>query len=163
MEFNAGFVVHSIFYNSQKTLVGTLTDNDCLTDQSVASKGGPRGRHSGRGAVCTCVESRVDTTKIWTLCLSATALCCHGDNIVTASHKDALVLDQVTVPDEEGTSVDVENFALSAFTTVLLDIVIVPNLGPVAVSCHSVFVSADNLRYLSMEECANVALLVDYS
>jgi hypothetical protein len=59
--------------------------------------------------------------------------------------------------------VDIEDFALSAFTTVFLDIVVVSDLGTVAVCCYSVLVPTDNLRYLGMEECENLALLVDYT
>jgi hypothetical protein len=163
MEFNAGFVVHGIFDDSQKTLVGTLADTDRLTDQFVASKGCPRGRHSTRVAIRTCVEGRVDTAKIWTLCLSTTALCCHCDDVVAANHEDTLVLDQVAVSHEESPPVDVEDFALSTFTAVFLDIVVVSDLGTVAVCCYSVLVPVDHLRYLGVEECANVALLIDYT
>jgi hypothetical protein len=97
------------------------------------------------------------------LCLSATALCCHSHNIVAANHEDTLVLNQVAVPHKEGTAVDVEDFALSAFTTVFLDIVVVSDLGAVSVCCYSVLVPANNLRYLGMEECENFALLIDYT
>jgi hypothetical protein len=101
--------------------------------------------------------------KIWTLCLSTTALCCHCDDVVAANHEDTLVLDQVAVSHEESPPVDVEDFALSTFTAVFLDIVVVSDLGTVAVCCYSVLVPVDHLRYLGVEECANVALLIDYT
>jgi hypothetical protein len=59
--------------------------------------------------------------------------------------------------------VNVENLALTAFASVFLDIVLVSDLGTVAVGCYSMLVPADNLRNLCVEERANIALLIDDS
>jgi hypothetical protein len=80
--------------------------------------------------------------------LSATTLCCHGDHIVASNHEDTLVLDKLAVADEECTTVNVEDLALTAFASVFLNIVLVSNFGTVAVGGYSMLVPADDLRHL---------------
>lgn len=44
-----------------------------------------------------------------------------------------------------------------------LNIIVVSDLGSVTVSGYCVLVPADNLRDLRVEECADIALLIDNS
>ena len=107
MQLDTGFVVHGIFDNTQQALVGTLSDDNRFANELIAAKSGTGWWHSSRVAVRACIEGRVDATKIWALCLSATTLCCHGNNVVASNHEDALVLDELAVPYEKCASVDV--------------------------------------------------------
>jgi hypothetical protein len=95
------------------------------------------------------------------LCLCATTLRCHGDNIRAANHKYTLVLDQLAVSNEQSTAMDVEDLALSAFATVLFDVVFVPDFRAVAVSCNGILVPANDLRDLGVKESSHIALLID--
>jgi hypothetical protein len=52
---------------------------------------------------------------------------------------------------------------LTAFASVLFDIVLVSNFGTVAVRCYGMLVPADDLRDLCVEECADITLLIDDS
>jgi hypothetical protein len=52
---------------------------------------------------------------------------------------------------------------LTAFASVLFDVVFMSNLGTVAIRCYGMLVPADNLRDLCMEKCADIALLIDDS
>jgi hypothetical protein len=52
---------------------------------------------------------------------------------------------------------------LTAFASVLLDVVLVSNFGTIAVGRYSMLVSAHNLRDLRVKECADIALLIDNS
>jgi hypothetical protein len=163
VQFDTGFVIHCVFDDSQKTLVGTLADGDGFTDELVATERSPRRRHGTWVAVCTSIQGRVDATKIRALSLGASTLCRHGDDVVAPYHEDTLILHQFAIPDEENTTVNVKDLALSTFATILLDVVFLPDLRPIAIGRYSVLVTADNLRYLGMKECANVAFLIDYT
>lgn len=145
MQLNARFVVHRVLDNSEKTLVSALADRHSLANQLVTAERSSWWWHGIRVPVCACVKSRVDTAEIRTLRLSTTALCRHGDDVVTADHKDTLVLDKLTVPDKECTPVNVQNLALSPFTAVLLNVVLMSDFRSVAIGRYCVFVSADNL------------------
>lgn len=107
MQFDARFVVHGIFDNSEKTLVSALTNRHSLSNQLVTAEGSSWWWHGIRVPVCACIKGRIDTAEIRTLRLSTTALCRHGDNVVAADHKDTLVLDKLTVSDKECTPVNV--------------------------------------------------------
>jgi hypothetical protein len=93
--------------------------------------------------------------------LSAATLCSHGDDVRTSDNEYALVLNELTISYKKSTTVDVDDFALSAFTAVLFNIVLMSDLGTVTVCCYGVFVSADNLRDLGVEQCSNVSLLIN--
>jgi hypothetical protein len=58
---------------------------------------------------------------------------------------------------------DVDDFALSVFAAVLFDVVFMSDLRTIAIGRYRMFVSANNLRYLSMQQCSHVSLLVDYA
>ena len=95
------------------------------------------------------------------MCLSTATLRGHGNNVVAADDEDALVLDQLTILDKEDTSVDVEDFALSTFAAMLLDIVFVPDFVTITVGGYSEAVLAHGLRHSGMKQLANIAVLID--
>jgi hypothetical protein len=160
VKFDASFVVHGVLDDTQEALVSTLPNDHSLSDQLVTSET-TRRSHGTSSIAVRCIESRVQTAQIRTLCLRTTALSRHGDNVRAAHYKDALVLDEFAVADEKSATMDVDDLALSTFATVFLDIVFMPDLGPVAVGCNGMLVPADNLRYLGVEKCSNIALLVN--
>jgi hypothetical protein len=93
--------------------------------------------------------------------LRATTLCSQGDNIGAADNEDTLVLDEFAIPYKEGTAMDIDDLALTAFATVLLDVVFVPDLRSVAIGSNSVLIPAHDLRHLGVQECSHIALLVN--
>jgi hypothetical protein len=94
------------------------------------------------------------------LCLGSSALGGHCKDACAADDEDTLVLDQLAVLNEECTSVDVKDLALSVLAAVLLDVVVVSDLRAIAVRGHGVSVPACYLRDLCVEKCAYIALLV---
>lgn len=157
MQLDPCFVIHSVFHDAEKSLVCALADDDCLSDQLVATEAS-RGRHRPRAAVCASVQSWVQATEI--LSLRSSALGGHSKNACAADDEDTLVIDQLAVLDKQCTPVDVEDLALSVLTAVLLDIVVVANFRPIAVCSHGVPISACHLRDLCVEKRAHITLLV---
>jgi hypothetical protein len=160
VQFNAGFIVHGIFDNTQKSLVCTLANDDRLSDQLVAAHLARRS-HGATSVAARGIQGRVYAAEIRTLRLSATTLCSHGDNIRAANHEDTLVFHQFAISNEQSTTMDVEDLALSALATVLFHVVFVPDLRAIAIGCHCVLIPANDLRDLGVKECSNVALLID--
>jgi hypothetical protein len=161
VQLDASFVIHGIFHNTQKAFVRAFANDYGLPDQLVTAKGA-RGSHRGTtSSAISSVQGRVYTAEIWTLGLGAATLRGHGDDIRASNHEYTLVLDQFAVSDEECTAMDVEDFSLTAFATKLFHVVFVPNLGAVAICCYGVLIPAGHLRYLSVQECSKIALLID--
>jgi hypothetical protein len=136
------FVIHSVFHNAEKALVSTLADNDRLANQFVAANVSRR-RHRPRATISTGIQGRVQAAEI--CCLSSPALSCHSQDICAAHDEYALVFDQLAVLHEKDTPVDVEDLALASLATVLLDVIIVSDFGPVAVGRHGVSIPTCNL------------------
>lgn len=147
MQLDTCLVTHSVFDDAHETFVSTLPDNNCFANQLVATKSS-RWRHSAASTVCACVQGRIEATEIGSLSLSATALCRHGDDIRTSNDEYTRTLHELAISDEKDTSVDIKDFSLSAFTAKLFDIIVVPDFGPISISCDSSVVPANNLRYL---------------
>jgi hypothetical protein len=160
VQLDTGFVVHGIFDNAQKTLVCTLADDYSLADELVTADIARRS-HGTTSIAARGVQSRVQTAEVRALCLSATALCSHGDHIRAADNEYTLVLNEFAIPYKQSATVDVDDLALSAFTAVLFDIVFMSNLRTVTVRCYSVFVSAGNLRHLGVQQCSYISLLIN--
>ena len=162
MQLNSGLVVHSVLDDTKKTLVGALANDDSLSNELVTTEAA-WWWHGPSATIGARVQRGIQSAKIGTLCLSATALCSHGEDILTANHEYTLVLNELTILNEEDTSVDVEDLARSVVSAVFFDIIVVSDFGAVAISSYSVAVSASNLRYLRVEKGAYVAVLVDNS
>jgi hypothetical protein len=150
MQLDPRFVIHSVFHDAEQSLVRALTDDDRFTDQLVTTEASRR-RHRSRVAICTCVESRVETTKIRSLCLSPPTLRSHGEDARASDDEDTLVFNKFAVLYEQNTPMNVENFALSILTTILFDVILMPNFGSVTIGGNSVSIPAGDLRHLGME------------
>jgi hypothetical protein len=162
VQLNSCFIVHGILDDTKESLVCAFANDNSLSNELITTKAA-WWRHGSSSAVGARIECRIQSAEIRALCLSATALCSHGEDILTANHEDTLVLNKLAVLNEEDTSVNVEDLAGSVISAVFFDVVIMSDFGAVAVSGYSVAVSASNLRYLGMEEGAHVAVLVDDS
>jgi hypothetical protein len=93
--------------------------------------------------------------------LSTTTLSSHSDDVRAANNEYALVLNEFAIPYKQSATVDVDDLALTALAAKLLDIVLMSDLRTVAIRSNSVFVSADNLRYLGVQQSAYISLLIN--
>jgi hypothetical protein len=162
VQLNSGLVVHGVFDNTKKTLVGALSNDDSLSNELVTTKAA-WWRHGSSAAVGARIQCGIQSAEIWTLCLSAATLGSHSKDILTANHEYTLVLNQLTVLNKEDTPVDVQDLARSVISAVFFNIIIVSDFGSVTISGYSVAVSASNLRHLGVKKGAYVAVLVDDS
>jgi hypothetical protein len=80
MQFDTGLIVHCVLDDTQQALVSTFANNDRLSNQLVATEI-TRRCHSGPSVAILRIQSRVQPTKIWALCLCATTLRSHCDNV----------------------------------------------------------------------------------
>ena len=144
MKLDTCFVVHGVFDDTKQTLVSALTNDDGLTNQLVATKGSWR-RHGSASIAVRSVQCRIQTAEIRTLRLRTATLCGHGDHIGAAHHKDTLVLNQLAVPYKKCAAMDVNDLALPAFATEFFHVVLMSNLGTVAVCRNSVLVAVRHL------------------
>lgn len=94
--------------------------------------------------------------------MSPTTLRSHGDDVGAADNENTLVFNQLAVLDEENTSVDVQDFALSTFTAMLFNVVFVPDLVAITVGGYSETILAYGLRHSSVEELTNIAVLINH-
>lgn len=127
MQLNASFVTHGILDNTQEPLVTTFADDHSLSNELVTAKTAGW-RHTSTSIAVRCVQGRVQPTEIGALCLSPATLGSHSDNIRTANDENALVFVLLAVSDKQGTSMDVDDLALATFTTILFNIIFVPDL-----------------------------------
>jgi hypothetical protein len=149
VKFDPGFVIHCVFDNTQQALVRALADNHGLADEFVTTEISWR-RHASTSVSVRGIECRIDTTEIRALCLRASTLRSHGDDIRAADDEDTLVVNLLAVPDEQRASVDVDDLALTAFTAEFFHVIVLPDLRSVTIGRDSMFIPTNDLRYLSV-------------
>lgn len=160
VQFDSSIVTHSVLDDAQQSFLWALPDANRLSDEPVTPNHTLWRRH-GSG-VATGLHSWVHLSKIWARLLS-TALRCQSGDIGAPDGEDTAVFERVFGLHKQDPAMDMEDLSLSAFSTMLLDSIIVVDLRSVAVCGYGVAVLGNDSLDLRMEHVPNIAMLIQES